>query len=126
MTNREVPAQVQKSLDRWNTQSTFLQYAYITLLFVSISASVAVAAAVGEIPNSWVKLISFVAAMSGGLMGGFNLKEKANEMRNAYSQLRTLVLRYEHVEAYGVDVLIRDYDRLSQRLGEIRGKELLS
>ncbi|OFW41614.1 MAG: hypothetical protein A3J28_01645 [Acidobacteria bacterium RIFCSPLOWO2_12_FULL_60_22] len=112
-----------KSLNKWEFQSSALQILYVALGGISIIAPLVVAGFTDLIGDFLTRLFSFFSAVAVGIIGGFKLSTQANEMRRAYVELRSIVVRYEACDDFTVEDLVIEYIKLSRTIGSIRGPQ---
>ncbi len=91
---KKIPNQIKKSLKRWETQSSMLQFLYVFLGAIAIIAPLVVASFTDLLGDLLTRLVSFCGAFAVGLIGGFRLSKQANKMRRAYIELRSAIVRY--------------------------------
>ena len=91
----EIPNQINKSLKKWNIESSILQFLYVFLGAISIIAPLVVAGFTDLLGNLITRIVSFCGAFAVGLIGGFRLSMHANKSRREYIELRSAIVRYE-------------------------------
>jgi hypothetical protein len=114
-----VPPEILDTMARWDTQSSILQYTYIFFGVIAITAPLIVSTFTDLLGQSGTRLTSFAGAVAVGLIGGFRLAQKSNELRHAYHDLRNLVLRYKASDSMSEAQLIEEYAKISIRIGSI-------
>ncbi len=110
--------EIKQQLNKWSQQTTFFRLIHAALGTTAIVSSLLVAAKLSVlVPVEWLALI---AAVSVGLMSGFNLGAKANSMRRAWRSLNAALLKYN----YGVDTdvghLIEAYAEAEAIIGDVK------
>lgn len=118
---RTVPKEILYSMARWNRQSTILQCMYIFLGIIAITAPLVVSSFTDILGELSTRLVSFAGAVAVGLLGGFRLAQKSNDMRRAYIDLRSLVLRFKVCDSMSEDELVNTFAALSLKVGNIDG-----
>jgi hypothetical protein len=91
---RPVPREIESSLRKWGRESAILQTLYISLGIIAIIAPLTVASFTDLLSSLTTRVVSFVGAVAVGLIGGFQLAQKANNLRQAYIDLNAAILRY--------------------------------
>ena len=120
-----IPTQLEVSLNRWRRESAALQFCHVFLILTSIVCLMSVPALVGQVSDKSIQILSFIAAGAMALSNVFNLKDKANEMRQGYVALRGILVKYQATSKYSVDELVDDYIKISRNLGDIRTKDTI-
>ena len=92
---------------------------HAALGITAIVSSLLVAAKLSilEIPAEWLAL---TAAVSVGLMSGFNLGAKANSMRRAWRSLNAALLKYNHGVDNDAGNLIAAYAEAEAIIGDVK------
>ncbi len=121
---KKIPNQIKKSLKRWETQSSMLQFLYVFLGAIAIIAPLVVASFTDLLGDLLTRLVSFCGAFAVGLIGGFRLSKQANKMRRAYIELRSAIVRYEACPDVTLDNLVEEYTSIAKTIGSIIGPEV--
>ena len=121
---KKIPNQIKKSLKRWETQSSMLQFLYVFLGAIAIIAPLVVASFTDLLGDLLTRLVSFCGAFAVGLIGGFRLSKQANKMRRAYIELRSATVRYEACPDVTLDNLVEEYTSIAKTIGSIIGPEV--
>jgi len=62
---------------------------------------------------------AFIAAVSIALMTGFNLGEKSNNVRNAWRELNTAIMKFNSDEKVPKDEVLKAYSGGEKRIGDV-------
>ena len=62
---------------------------------------------------------AFIAAVSIALMTGFNLGEKSNNVRNAWRELNTAIMKFNSDEKVPKDEVLKAYSEGEKRIGDV-------
>jgi hypothetical protein len=94
-----------------------LIHAALGITAIVSSLLVAAKLSILEIPAEWLAL---TAAVSVGLMSGFNLGAKANSMRRAWRSLNAALLKYNHGVDNDAGNLIAAYAEAEAIIGDVK------
>lgn len=122
--NKEIPNQINKSLKKWNIESSILQSLYIFLGSISIIAPLVVAGFTDLLGDFLTRIVSFCGAIAVGVIGGFRLAKHANKSRRAYLELRSAKLQYEALPDFTLDNLVEKYTSIVKTIGSVIGPEV--
>lgn len=82
-------------LNMWGTNATRLRYIHITLgTFATFFALLAAANFNSDNMKDYAGVFAFIAAISISLLTAFNLGAKSNNVRNAWRQLNSAVIKF--------------------------------
>jgi hypothetical protein len=117
---REVPEGYTDLLPVWNTLAKRLQATYVALGVVATCSSLVVATFTSELGPVWVKVVSFLLALSIGLITAFDIGAKANAARNAWRLLNAGSLAYANDSTFAIQDLYKQYMAGEALLGDIK------
>ena len=110
--------EIEKQLKTWSWQTSVFRLIHAALGITAIVSSLLVAAKLTlAVPLEWLALI---AAVSVGLMSGFNLGAKANSMRRAWRSLNAALLKYKHGVDTSAGNLIAVYAEAEAIIGDVK------
>jgi hypothetical protein len=121
---KEIPDQILKSLKKWDRESSILQFTYAFLGVVSVIAPLIVSAFTNRLGDLPTRVVSLCGAVAVGLIAGFKLRMHANSVRRGFIDLRSAIVEYESCAHYDLDKLVREYIRISKRLGSMVGPDV--
>jgi hypothetical protein len=116
--NREVPPKMSDALRRWDRIAITLRYTQVALGTTGIVSALIVATFTKEL-GDYLKVYSFLAALSIGILTAFDIGGKANKTRQAWRHLNTAILRYLYVQASSIDNLIDSYSQAEAMVGDV-------
>jgi len=117
---REAPEGYKQLLPVWNSLAKSLQRTYVALGIVATVSSLVVATFTDELGPMWVKVVSFILALSIGLITAFDIGAKANGARGAWRLLNAAVLSYENDTGFTIQDLYKQYVAGEALLGDIK------
>lgn len=106
------------NLNHWQRMAFGLRFVHALLGTMAIIFSLLAAAQIGSIADEYAKIFALIAAISIGLMTGFNLSEKSNNVRNAWRHLSGFVIAYNNGKASEEDV-IEAYKKGEDLIGDV-------
>jgi hypothetical protein len=119
-TPRQVPEGYLALLPVWNNLATNLQRIYVLLGACATISSIVVATFTEQLGTLGVKIVSFILAVSLGLITAFDLGNKANSARTAWRLLNAAVLAYANDPDYSVQDLYKQYLAGEALLGPVK------
>lgn len=120
---RKIPPFIERSINRWRSQSAFLQYLYMFLAVVAIVAPLGVATFTDILGSGWTRALSFVGAGAAALTTGFRLQQKGNDMRKAYFELQSLAMSYKAGDTISEIQLIDEFKKIAFSVAILAGPE---
>ena len=117
---RDVPQGYKELLPIWNSLAKSLQKTYVALGIVATVSSLVVATFTSELGPVWVKVVSFLLALSIGLITAFDIGAKANAARGAWRLLNAAALAYGSDPTFTIQDLYKQYVAGEALLGDIR------
>ncbi len=121
--DRVVPPEIESSLKRFDSQSTLLQTVYVILGIIAITAPIVVAVMTDLLGVPMTRAFSLGGAVAVGLIAGFRLSRRGNEMRRAYLDLRAAIIKYKYDQTTGITELVEAYLRINRSIGTIEGPD---
>jgi hypothetical protein len=121
-TIRQVPIEISKELAKWLRNSRLLRGAHLSLGTAAIVLSVLVASQIRSLDPVVVSLLAAGSAIATGLLTGFDLGTKANQVRNAWRLLNSAVIEFQENPNYPVETLIATYSHGEQMIGDVRAE----
>jgi len=115
---KELPV-ILRYLIQWEHMALYLRLTHVTLGVFAIFFSLFAAAQIGSIQNELAKIFAFIAAVSIALMTGFNLGEKSNNVRNAWRELNTAIMKFNSDEKVPKDEVLKAYSGGEKRIGDV-------
>ncbi len=86
--------------------------------FICNFFSLLAAAQIGSIGDEYVKIFAFIAALSVAILTAFNLNTKSNNMRTAWRELNSAVMKYNS-EKMTDEQLIEEYRKSETLIGDV-------
>ena len=124
--DKQVPVEISKQLSRWAILAKLLRAGHaflsITALLCSLLVSSDLILIIPRIAVLDKKLLAFIAALSVGLLSGFDLGAKSNRQRRAWRKLNTAIIRYKEELEYPVESLIKAYEDAEEIIGDVKDK----
>lgn len=117
---RDVPQGYRELLPIWNRLATLLQTTYVVLGLLATVSSLVVATFTKELGTPGVKGVSFLLALSIGLITAFDIGAKANAARGAWRLLNAATLAYANDPSFSIHDLYKQYLAGEALLGDIR------
>jgi len=117
---RDVPQGYRELLPVWNRLAKSLQRIYVVLGVVATISSLVVATFTAEMGPLGVKIVSFLLALSIGLMTAFDVGSKANAARGAWRILNAATLAYANDPSFTIGDLYKQYVAGEALLGDIK------
>jgi hypothetical protein len=96
-----------------------LRVLQVSLGVLGTMSAFAVTTFAGELGTLLVKLCSFIAALSIGILTAFDIGGKANATRHAHRLLSLAVLRYLYLPASSPDNLLDSYAQAQEIVGGV-------
>jgi hypothetical protein len=117
---RNVPQGYKELLPVWNRLAISLQATYVVLGVMATVSSLAVATFTAELGPIRVKEVSFILAISLGLITAFDIGAKANASRGAWRLLNAATLAYANDPSFTIQDLYKQYLAGEALLGDIK------
>jgi hypothetical protein len=115
----ETLEQIRGSLKKWNRDAAMLRVVHAFLTIMATVCSLLVAAKISAFKPDYIQWLSFMAAVSVGLLSAFDLGSKANRLRRAWRRLRTELLRFENGLSKEEE-LIKAYALAEEIIGDVK------
>jgi len=116
---RKVPGEIRKHLNTWDWQARLLRIIHALLGIIAIACSLLVASKINTFDSELIEWLAFFAAISTGLLSGFDLGSKANRMRRAWRLLNAAKMMYEANETELKEV-INAYKEAENLIGDVK------
>jgi hypothetical protein len=107
--DREIPVEIAGQLRKWDCIARCLRIPQVSLGILGTASAFAVTTFAGELGTLLVKVFSFAAALSIGILTAFDIGGKANATRQAHRLLSLAVVRYLYLPASSLDTLFDSY-----------------
>ena len=117
---RDAPQGYRDLLPVWNSLAKSLQRTYVGLGIIATVSSLIVATFTTELGPTWVKVVSFLLALSIGLITAFDIGAKANAARGAWRLLNAATLAYANDASFTIQDLYKQYVAGEALLGDIK------
>ena len=117
---REIPEKISKIVERWYQQARMLRYIHAFLGFLAIACSLLVASKINTFTPDLIQWLAFVAALSTGLLSGFDLGSKANRMMRAWRLLNAYTIKYEEDSQMPIEQVINAYIEAEKLIGDVK------
>jgi hypothetical protein len=116
---KEMP-EILQYLNMWGTNATRLRYIHIFLGTFATFFALLAAADFWENDNgdNYVRVFAFIAAISISMLTAFNLGAKSNNVRNAWRQLNSAVIKFNR-ELIDKDSVIIAYEKGEELIGGV-------
>lgn len=118
----EIPDEIKSILNRWYRQARVLRTVHACLGIAAIISSLLVAAKINSFETTYIEWLAFIAAVTVGLMSGFNLGDKANQMMRAWRLLNAAALKFKHEEKPDQMKLIKAYEDAESIIGDVKAE----
>jgi hypothetical protein len=119
LSDRSVPPEIERHLRDWWTISNINRVIQVLLGITGIASALTVATFTDQLGTTNTKIFSFVAALSFGLVNGFDIGGKADATRNAWRHLTTAILKFKTDPSYTYEELIRAYSEGEAMVGGV-------
>jgi hypothetical protein len=116
---RKVPSEISKQLNTWDEQARLLRVIHASLGILAMACSFLVASKINSLDSGTIEWLAFFAALSTGLLSGFDLGSKANRMRRAWRLLNAAILMYEANEIE-IKNVINAYKEAEKLIGDVK------
>ncbi len=117
---RQLPPELQyleTHLETWAGIGAHLQKWYIILGILASATSLGVAAFASFLPTIAISSISFVSALSVGLISHFNVGRKVSDAWTAWRHLNAALMKYRMIPTFTEENLIEAYSEAERILG---------
>ena len=124
---REVPREIAKHLRQWAWLAAFLRLLQIFLGIAGTLCALAVTTFTDELSKGslpWIKILSFTAAVSIGVLGAFDIGGHSNSVYRAWRYLTAEILRFEADPSYPIETLIKAYSDGEAMVGDVHFRRL--
>lgn len=105
-------------LEQWEWMSKYLRITHVGLGLSATFFSLLAASQIGSIPNEFITVFAFIAALCIGLLTAFNLNTKSNNMRTAWRRLNSSALMYNSGKINDEE-LISEYKTAESTIGDV-------
>jgi hypothetical protein len=122
--DRQIPAEISSQLSHWDSIARCLRILQVALGILGTASALTVTTFAAEIGTFWVKVCSFIAAVSVGILTAFDIGGKANATRLAYRHLNRAILRYRYVPASSLDNLLDSFSHAQDIVGGVNYREM--
>lgn len=116
----ETLEQLKKRRRTWIYQGHSLRIIHALLGITAIVSSLLVAAKINSFKSEHIEWLAFTAAVSIGLLNGFDIGSKANRMIRAWRKLNTAIFRYEGSSDATIEELIKAYEEAEIIIGDVK------
>ncbi|SRR6266567_485380 len=120
---RPVPAEIRTNLQRWDRLAAALRFLFILLAVSASAGSLIVTSFTQELSSMKggipLKAVSFLSALSIGLLTGLDVAGKANRVRRAARMLTAAIIRYREEPHFEMEALIRAYEGAQDLVGDV-------
>ena len=120
--NDPVLKEIKYQLTTWKSQTNYLRIIHALLTISATVCSFLVASKVSDqdsIVRPYIAWLSFIAAVSIGLLSAFDLGSKANRVRRAWRILNVSLMRYEKGKL-PIENLLEKYLEAEEIIGDVR------
>lgn len=111
---------LKKQCNAWKLEGSLLRTVHALLGIAAIVSSLLVAAKINSFESEQIEWLAFLAAVSVGVLNGFDIGSKANRMRRAWRKLNAAVLRYEGIPGQGIENVIKAYEEGEIIIGDVK------
>lgn len=118
-TDRKIPTQIEKHLQDWWTISNVDRALQVALGMVGMASALVVSTFTDQLGPRNTKIFSFVAALSFGILNGFDIGGKADSARRGWRHLTAAVLRFETDPCFTYAELIEAYAQGEDMVGNV-------
>ena len=123
-TDRQIPTEITRQLQVWDWMARGLRILQVALGVLGTASALTVTTFAAEIGTFWVKVCSFTAAVSVGILTAFDVGGKANATRHAYRYLNRAILRYRYIPASSLDNLLDSYSQAQDIVGGVNYRQI--
>ena len=116
---REVPEEIQKNLHDWQLIANSLRILQMFLGVLGTVAALFVTSFTSEIGVRWIKVCSFVAAISIAILSAFDVGAKADSTRRGWRHLTAAILRFKTDPNFTEQQLIDAYSEGEAMVGDV-------
>lgn len=120
MEESETLKELKKRRDRWLLEGRVLRAIHALLGITAIIASLLVASKINSFKSEQIEWLAFMAAVSVGLLNGFDVGSKANRMIKAWRKLNVAILKYEGNSNLTMNELIKAYEESEIIIGDVK------
>ena len=119
---RKVPEKISKQLWKWWWLASALRFFHFLLVFSTIASSLLVASKINSFQPVQIEWLAFTAALSTGLLSGFDLGSKANRMRTAWRKLYAATILFEEEPKTTLEYIVNTYKEAEEIIGDVKEK----
>ena len=119
MIDRKVPPEIEQHLRDWWHIANFDRIFQVFLALTGMASALIVSTFTNELGTRKTKIFSFVAALSFGVMSGFDIGGKADATRSGWRHLTTAILKFKNDPCYTYDKLIDAYSEGEAMVGNV-------
>jgi hypothetical protein len=116
---RKIPPEIERHLQDWMTIANFDRVLQVGLALSGMVSALVVSTFTDEMGPRKTKIFSFIAALSFGVLSGFDIGGKADRTRDAWRHLTTAVLKFKNDPYYTYDKLIEAYSEGEALVGNV-------
>jgi hypothetical protein len=117
--DRKVPPEIEQHLQDWWRIANFDRIFQVLLGLSGMVSALIVSTFTDELGTRKTKIFSFVAALSFGVMSGFDIGGKADATRSGWRHLTTAILKFKNNPCYTYDQLIEAYSEGEALVGNV-------
>ena len=117
---RPAPERLKKIFKTWTFWANTLRLVHVSLLIIASVSSILASSGVGKLENSSTNWCAILAAVSIGVLSALELGKMSNDYRNAWRSLNVAILRYECVESFREEDLIKAYADAEKLVGDVK------
>lgn len=117
--DRKIPPEIEQHLQDWGRIANFDRIFQVLLGLTGMVSALMVSTFTNELGARKTKIFSFVAALSFGVVSGFDIGGKADATRSGWRHLTTAILKYKNNPCYTLDKLIDAYSEGEALVGNV-------
>jgi hypothetical protein len=117
--DRTVPQEIASHLNEWWWMANTNRSIQIVLGLVGLISSLFLSAFTDQMSPRDRKIAAFIAALSFGVLGAFDVGGKADSARNGWRHLNVAILKFQNDPCYTKDDLIEAYSEGETLLGNV-------
>jgi hypothetical protein len=116
---RKIPPEIEQHLQDWWRIANFDRVFQVLLGLTGMVSALVVSTFTNELGTRKTKIFSFIAALSFGVMSGFDIGGKADATRSGWRHLTTAILKFKNDPCYSYDQLIDAYSEGEALVGNV-------
>lgn len=117
--NKQIPPEMELAYRWWNRMAVGLRYLFVLLGVSATIAALGVTAFTEYLSPMHLKIGTFIAALSIGLLTSFNVGSKANAFRRAVREFTAASILYRETTEFTLVHLVEAYRNCENIVGDV-------